>query len=150
MLTYALRACLYVLWLRQIDLCYILYTVCATVLVGVLPLRHLCIDWHLPVCGGMKQTILILYYSLFTYALHMPSLLCGCWASALTVCFICGSMAFYIFSGVSSFSLQDFRKPFLNLNFLKMHWMKLADGSSAKCCLAKAILLNNCDINYFV
>ena len=34
-------------------------------------------------------------------------------------------LVFYIFSGVSSFILQDFSKPFFsNLNFLKMHWMK--------------------------
>ena len=89
-----------------------MYTVCALVFVGVLALRHLCTDWHLPVCGGMKHTILILYYSFFLYALAYASLLCGCWPFALTVCFICGSMVFYIFSGVSSFSLYDFPKPF--------------------------------------
>ena len=43
---------------------------------------------------------------------HMPSLLCGCWPFALTVCFMCGLKVFYIFSGVSSFSLYDFPKPF--------------------------------------
>ena len=53
--------------LRQIDLCYVHRLCCA--FVGVLSLRRLCTDWHLPVCGGMKHRILILYYIAFIYAL---------------------------------------------------------------------------------
>ena len=45
-----------------------MYPVCALLFVGVLALRYLCSDWHVPVCGGMKHTIPILYYSLFLYA----------------------------------------------------------------------------------
>ena len=46
-----------------------MYTVCATLYVGVLPLGRLCTDWHLPDCGGTKHIILILYYILFLYAI---------------------------------------------------------------------------------
>jgi len=80
---------------------------------------------------------MILYYSAFLYAFAYaiaPMRLLGLCIDRLFYLWLDGVL---YFSGVSSLSLHDFSKPFLNLNFLKMHWMKLADGSFAKCCLLK-------------
>ena len=72
-----------------------MYAVCAMPSVGVILIVCLCTDRHLPVCGGVKHRILVLYYSMFLYASAYA--IAPMWLLPLSIdfCFIYSLMVFY-------------------------------------------------------